>query len=89
LIALDDPVLGADLRPLLGRPLASGERDQARAIVAGSGAIPQAVELARRYAADAVSALDGLPEALVEGLSSLAQSLVEDLPTASALDIVG
>ena len=92
LIALDDPVLGAELRPLLGQPLAPAERDRARAMVAGSGAIPLAVDVARHYAAEAMAALDGLSPTsatLVSGLSSLAQSLVEDLPTASALDTVG
>ncbi len=89
LIALDDPVLGPELRPLLGQPLAPAERDTARAMVASSGAIPQAVDVARQYAADAMGALDGLPPPLVDALSSLAQSLVEDLPAASALDTVG
>jgi heptaprenyl diphosphate synthase len=88
LIALDDPALGPELRPLLGQPLAAAERDTARAMVASSGAIPEAVEVARGYAADATAALDGLPSALVSGLSSLALSMVEDLPTASALDTV-
>jgi heptaprenyl diphosphate synthase len=89
LLALDDPVLGPELRPLLGQPLAPAERDTARAMVASSGAIPKAVEVARSYAAEATAALGGLSSSLVRGLSSLAQSLVEDLPTASALDTVG
>ena len=80
LIALDDPGLGPELRPLLGKPLGPAERDTARAMVAGSGAIPQAMEVARQYAADATAALDGLSTSLAGGLSTLAQSLVEDLP---------
>ena len=87
LIALDDPVLGPELRPILGKPLGPAERDTARAMVAGSGAIPQATEVARQYAADATAALDGISTSLVSGLSSLAESLVEDLPT--ALDTLG
>ncbi len=54
-------------------------------MVAGSGAIAEAIEVARQYAADAMTALAGLSMGLADGLSSLARSLVEDLPT--ALDI--
>lgn len=89
LIALDDPILGPELRPLLGQPLGPAERDKARAMVAGSGAIPLAVEVARRYATRATTALDGVQGPLASGLTSLAESLVEDLPTASTLDTLG
>ena len=82
LIALDDPGVGPELRPLLGQPLEAAERDVAREMVANSGAIAESVDVARQYAADATAALAGLSMVPAAGLSSLARSLVEDLPTA-------
>ena len=81
LLALADPVVGPELRPLLGQPLAQPERDKARSIVAGSGAIAGAAAVARRYADQAATAaLAGPSSELAAGLVSLVHSLVDDLP---------
>jgi len=82
LLALSDPEVGPELRPLLGQPLGQPERDKARSIVAQSGAIGKSVTVARKYAdlaADA--AVSGPSVGLAGGFASLAHSLVDDLPT--------
>jgi heptaprenyl diphosphate synthase len=82
LLALADPAVGPELRPLLGQPLGQPERDKARSIVAGSGAICQSVLVARRYAELAAEAAVLGPSAeLTVGFAGLAHSLVDDLPT--------
>ena len=81
LLALADPVVGPELRPLLGQPLAQPERDKARSIVAGSGAIAGSAAVARHYAdRAATAALAGPSPELAAGLVSLVHSLVDDLP---------
>jgi heptaprenyl diphosphate synthase len=81
LLALADPVVGPELRPLLGQPLAQPERDKARSIVAGSGAIAGSAAVARHYAGQAATAaLAGPSPELAAGLVSLVHSLVDDLP---------
>ena len=47
LVALSDPEAGADLRPLLGQPLAQPERDKARGIVVASLGIAATVSRPR------------------------------------------
>ena len=81
LIALAEPETGADLRALLGVPLAQPERDKARTIVMASGGIAESVETARRYVAEAQQATEGIsqPE-LRAGLSRLVADLLTDLP---------
>jgi heptaprenyl diphosphate synthase len=81
LIALAEPETGADLRALLGAPLAEPERDKARTIVMASGGIAESVETARRYVAEAQKAAEGIsqPE-LRDGLSRLVADLLTDLP---------
>jgi len=82
--ALQDPGVGRELAPLLGKPLDQSERDLARSIVAGSSAIDATVTAGRLYvqqAVDAAAALQG-PE-LGRPLGDLAQSLLEDLPVPS------
>jgi heptaprenyl diphosphate synthase len=81
LLALADPDAGPDLRALLGQPLAQPERDKARAIVMGTGAIAESVTSARAYVAEAQAATAGIvqPE-LRDGLSRLAAELLSDLP---------
>ncbi len=79
--ALADPVVGPELRPLLGQPLGQPERDKARSIVAESGAIGDSTVVARHYADLAASAALAAPSSeLVTGLVGLAHSLVDDLP---------
>jgi heptaprenyl diphosphate synthase len=81
LLALSDPEVGSELRPLLGQPLGQPERDKARSIVAQSGAIGKSVTVARRYADLAADAVVSGPSAgLAGGFASLAHSLVDDLP---------
>ncbi len=81
LLALADPAVGPELRPLLGQPLGHPERDKARSIVAESGAIARSVTVARRYAGLAAdAAVSGLATELGDGFASLAHSLVDDLP---------
>jgi len=79
--ALGDPETLAELRPLLGAPLAQPERDKARAIVAASSGIPATVAVGRRYVEEARDAAAALSEREVaEGLVKLAESLLEGLP---------
>jgi heptaprenyl diphosphate synthase len=81
LLALADPEAGPELRTLLGQPLGQPERDKARAIVAASGAIGESVVVARRYAEAAAAAAGSGPSLeLASGFTSLAHSLVDDLP---------
>ncbi len=81
LLALADPVVGLELRPLLGQPLDQPERDKARSIVAESGAIAGSVVVARQYAERAARAARSCPSVeLSTGFSRLAHSLVDDLP---------
>lgn len=79
--ALSDPVVGPELRTILGRPLEQPEREKAREMVGSSGAIESTIAVGRRYsalAADAVASLQ-VP-ALTKGLSTIVASLLEDLP---------
>ena len=83
LLALADPTVGPELRPLLGQPLGQPERDKARSIVATSPAIAASVAAGKRYAARAAEAAGALPDAgLRSGLARLAESLLQGLPTA-------
>ena len=83
LLALADPTVGPELRPLLGQPLGQPERDKARSIVATSPAIAASVAAGRRYAAQAAEAAGALPDSgLRSGLARLAESLLQGLPTA-------
>jgi heptaprenyl diphosphate synthase len=79
LLALADPDVGPELRPLLGRPLGQPERDKARSIVSESGAIGKSVVVARRYADQAV-AVSGASTEAVSGFTTLAHALVDTLP---------
>jgi heptaprenyl diphosphate synthase len=81
LLALTDPGVGPELRPLLGQPLGQPERDKARSIVAGSPAIGGAVRVARSYAdLAATAARSGASDGLASGFADLAHALVDDLP---------
>lgn len=81
ILALSDPEVGPELKPMLGQPLDQEERDRARAIVAASGAIAASVEVARQYAVEAAAVATTCPSAdLAGGFGRLAHSLVDDLP---------
>ena len=82
LLALADPVVGPELKPMLGQPLDQIERDRARSIVASSCGVPASVAVARRYAEEAAEAAASCPSAdLAAGFARLAHSLVDGLPT--------
>ncbi len=82
LLALADPEVGPELRPLLGQPLGQPERDKARSIVAESGAIGGSALVARQYADLAAGVAGSSPSTqLADGFAHLAHSLVDDLPT--------
>jgi heptaprenyl diphosphate synthase len=81
ILALADPEVGPELKPMLGQPLDQEERDRARAIVASSEGIATSVAVARRYAEDAAEAAAKCPSAqLADGFATLAHSLVDGLP---------
>ena len=61
ILALADPEVGPELKPLLGQPLGQDERDRARAIVASSGGIAASVVVARQYAEKAAAVAATLP----------------------------
>lgn len=55
--ALAHPEAGAELRPLLGRPIDGPEMDKARSIIRASGAVDDALRLASDYADAAAASL--------------------------------
>ncbi len=78
---LADPEREPVLRGLLGKPLGPYERDQARGIVASSGAIASTAAAGRRYADAAASAANSLSDQAVgEGLARLGHSLIDTIP---------
>jgi heptaprenyl diphosphate synthase len=81
LYALADPDIGPELGNLLGQPLDQSQRDQARAAVAASSAIPKTIAMGRQWAADAAAAAAATetPE-LATALSDLTTSLLDVLP---------
>ena len=84
LLALDSAT-GDELRPLLTDSISSEERDRAAALVRGSGAIEESVDLARTHALSARKALEPLPESPgVTGLTAAAEYLVESVEAAAA-----
>ncbi|MHB8329439.1 MAG: polyprenyl synthetase family protein [Acidimicrobiales bacterium] len=84
LLALRDPAVGPELRPLLGRPLGQPARDKAKSMVAGSSAIGATVAATHRFVKEAVEAAGGVTEpALAKALADLAHALLDDLPVAS------
>jgi heptaprenyl diphosphate synthase len=83
--ALVDPVVGAKLRDLLGKPLDQSEREEARALVAASPGITAAHEIAREYAQTAAGAARRLGEGLIpKALAELGYSVVDDLERSAA-----
>jgi heptaprenyl diphosphate synthase len=79
--ALADPDTAPELLPLLGAPLDQPERDKARAIVAGSGAIAATVAAGHRFVEEAVEAAEAITErSLGRSLEDVARSLLEGLP---------
>jgi len=78
--ALRDRRYGAELRTILGRPLGRDEVEVARALVAASTGTAQAAEVARRYAVEAVEAVESLGDGLLpRSLAALSMGLLDDL----------
>ncbi len=70
-------VEGGELHTVLGRPLEGPEVEAAKLLVKRSGAVDQSVEVARGYAEEAVTALQGVPSSPgVEGLRAAAIGLI-------------
>jgi heptaprenyl diphosphate synthase len=81
LVALDDPVVGEELRALLGQPLDEPEREKASALVTTTKGIELALDEGERWAAIARAALEGVPEPqLREGFGALVTSLLAEVP---------
>ena len=74
------------LRKLLGSPLERDQVEAARAIIRSNGAVAAAVDVARRYARESVEALAAVRaegeggRLVMEGLSSLGDHLIENIP---------
>jgi heptaprenyl diphosphate synthase len=82
LYALHDPVLGDELRPLLGAVLDDDDRERARKLVVATDGIERTVKAAQRFLDQASVALAELPsEGLRAGFTSLIAGLLEDLPS--------
>jgi heptaprenyl diphosphate synthase len=80
LLAFADPSAGPHLRDLLGRPLNPEELQDAKATVAGSGAIDATLEIGRRFADEAEQAAAGAPTPeLARALGDLARSVLDEL----------
>jgi heptaprenyl diphosphate synthase len=80
LLALRDPGAGPELRALVGQRLDQPEREKARDIVAGSGAIAASVAAGRRYVHQATEAAASVREpALGRALGAVVSSLLDDL----------
>jgi geranylgeranyl pyrophosphate synthase len=83
LFALRDPEVGPELAAMLGRPLDTVERDEAREMVAGSGALEEALMTGQRFVEEAVEAADAVEGSQVSrALVDLAHAQLEDLPLA-------
>ena len=81
LLALDDKDAGEELRSLLGRPLDEPEREKARSLVASTNAVRRSLEQAQTHAGRASEAAAALSSpSLTAGFTTLATSLLEDLP---------
>ncbi len=81
LYALRDPVNGEELGSVLGRVLDDEDRERARKLVVATDGVAQTVAAAQRFLTQAREALTAVPaRGLRDGLTSLIESLVTDLP---------
>jgi heptaprenyl diphosphate synthase len=82
LFALRDPVVGDELRAILGDVLDDDDRERARKLVVATDGIDQTILAAQTFLASAHRSLLDVPHPeLREGFGSLIESLLEDLPT--------
>ncbi|MFZ0664986.1 MAG: polyprenyl synthetase family protein [Acidimicrobiales bacterium] len=80
LIALADESAGPALRGLLGKPLSPEEIEEARAIVAGSGAIEATLAIGNKFVQQAEEAAMSAPTPeLGRALTDLTRTLMDDL----------
>lgn len=81
LFALRDPVVGAELRSVLGKELNDDERERARKLVIATDGVAQTITAAHDYLARGHDSLALVPnETLRDAFGSLIDSLLEDLP---------
>ena len=81
LFALRDPLIGEELRGVLGHSLDDEDRERARKLVVATNGIERTLAAAQSFLAQAHLALAVVPDdGLRAGFSSLIESLLEDLP---------
>jgi heptaprenyl diphosphate synthase len=82
IFALRDPLVGEELRGVLGAILDDEDRERARKLVVATDGIERTIASAQSYLAQAHVTLKSLPSAaLRDGFASLIESLLEDLPS--------
>jgi heptaprenyl diphosphate synthase len=82
IFALRDPLVGEELRGVLGAVLDDEDRERARKLVVATDGIERTIASAQTYLAQSQLALESLPSAqLRNGFASLIESLLEDLPS--------
>ena len=73
---------GAELRHLLGRPVEQGDVERLRALVRANGAVGEACDVARGYAAEAAASLVAVGDGQVaQALAAVGSSLVDGILT--------
>ncbi len=78
--ALSDPDAGPELRSLLGRPVASPERDKARDIVRATDSLAASLKVGVEYADRAARAVEALPPGPASAaMGRLGHQLLEDI----------
>jgi heptaprenyl diphosphate synthase len=81
LLALQDREARGELAALLGQPLSAPEREKAREIVAGCGALDATLSAGRKLVNEAIAAAAAVSgEDLSRALTGLVHSLLDDLP---------
>ena len=83
IFALRDPLVGEELRGVLGAVLDDEDRERARKLVVATDGIERTIASAQTYLAQAHVALDERcpSQQLRDGFASLIESLLEDLPS--------
>ena len=82
IFALRDPLVGVELRGVLGAVLDDEDRERARKLVVATDGIERSIASAQTYLGRAHDALRVLPsEPLRRGFATLIDSLLEDLPS--------
>jgi heptaprenyl diphosphate synthase len=82
IFALRDPLVGDELRGVLGAVLDDEDRERARKLVVATNGIERTIASAQTYLAQSRTALQTLPsEQLRNGFASLIEYLLEDLPS--------